>query len=199
MDRKDWGCDLPLKALMLPSTQRLSCTVGCSQGLSSQCNHQRDEYRGIKFQCFGLKSPNPIAIKERILSFTLYPKGWQALKQFSLCFPIQGKTISLFSASSSTLPQCCCFYAVKIIHSCTIMTLSGLEGFFLCLHKGFRRLGKYAILLLNITETLSVAINPQFLNLCLLRLSSKSSKLFPRALAFWSLSSTLGVTAYRSN
>lgn len=55
----------PLKALILPAIQRLSCTAGCSQGLglgetialwlSSQCNHRRDEYRGIKFQCFGCR------------------------------------------------------------------------------------------------------------------------------------------------
>lgn len=46
-----------------------SCTASCSQGLgldetialwlSSQCNHQRDECRGIKFQCFGGRALNP--------------------------------------------------------------------------------------------------------------------------------------------
>lgn len=79
---KDQRGDLPLKPLILPAVQRLSCTASCSQGpglcetialwLSSQCNQQRVEYKGIKFQCFGLRSPNSVAVKEKeILSFTL--------------------------------------------------------------------------------------------------------------------------------
>lgn len=63
-----------------------SCTASCSQGLgldetialwlSSQCNHQRDECRGIKFQCFGgraLTHSNQ-SFWERILNFMLDPR-----------------------------------------------------------------------------------------------------------------------------
>lgn len=82
---RDWGgCDL--KPLILPVIQRLSCTADCSQGLSlgetialwlsSQCNHRRDEYRRLKYQCFGLRARTHgnQSLWERILNFSLDPR-----------------------------------------------------------------------------------------------------------------------------
>lgn len=88
---EDWGCDLPLKPLILPVTQRLSCKASCSQGLglgetialwlSSQCNHSWDEYRGIKFQSFGRRAltHSNQSFWERILNFTWDPRVHHSL------------------------------------------------------------------------------------------------------------------------
>lgn len=119
---KDWGCDLLLKPLILPTIQRLSDhRAGCSQGLglgetialwlSSQCNQMRDEYRGIKFQCFGHRplTHRNQSLWERILSFILDSRVYGSLSRW-----IQFPSVSQFREGwllfSLFLEQCSAFF-----------------------------------------------------------------------------------------
>lgn len=77
--------------------------------LWSQCNHQRDECTGIKFQCCGLPAPTrqqSKVVRENI-EFRFRPQR-TAASQADLSFPIQKKKVCYLAGSQDNHQLCLC-------------------------------------------------------------------------------------------